>query len=31
MLSLLEWWLDRGMKEPPEDMDLLFHRMVGAG
>jgi AcrR family transcriptional regulator len=31
MLSLLEWWLDRGMKEPPEEMDLLFHRMVGAG
>jgi AcrR family transcriptional regulator len=29
LLSLLEWWLDRGMKEPPEDMDEIFHRMVG--
>jgi AcrR family transcriptional regulator len=31
MLSLLEWWLDRGMKEPPEEMDEIFHRMVPAG
>lgn len=31
MLSLLAWWLDRGMKEPPEEMDEIFHRMVPAG
>ncbi len=28
LLSLLTWWLDRGMREPPEQMDELFHRMV---
>ena len=31
MLSLLAWWLDRGMKEPPEEIDEIFHRMVPAG
>jgi AcrR family transcriptional regulator len=33
LLSLLTWWLDRGMREPPEQMDDLFHRLVwnGAG
>jgi AcrR family transcriptional regulator len=33
LLSLLAWWLDHGMREPPEQMDNLFHRMVwnGAG
>ncbi|HYK19675.1 MAG TPA: TetR/AcrR family transcriptional regulator [Pyrinomonadaceae bacterium] len=31
LLSLLTWWLDRGMKEPPEEMDQLFHRMVWNG
>jgi hypothetical protein len=29
LLSLLTWWLDRGMREPPAEMDELFHRMVG--
>ncbi len=31
MLALLRWWLDRGEKEPPEAMDVLFHRMVWNG
>ncbi len=31
MLSLLTWWIDRGMREPPEAMDDLFHRMVWKG
>ena len=28
LISLLNWWIDRGMKETPEQMDGLFHRMV---
>src|SRR6476620_7187655 len=28
LLSLLTWWIDRGMKEKPEEMDRLFHQMV---
>ena len=31
MLSLLRWWLDRGEKETPREMDELFHRMVWTG
>ena len=31
LLSLLSWWLDRGMREPPEQMDELFHRMLWNG
>ena len=31
LLSLLRWWLDRGAKEPPAEMDDLFHRMVWNG
>src|SRR5713101_7643435 len=31
MLSLLQWWLDRGAKESPRAMDELFHRMVWKG
>ena len=31
MLSLLQWWLDRGAKESPRAMDELFHRMVWNG
>ena len=30
-LSLLTWWLDRGMHESPEYLDELFHRMVWTG
>ena len=31
LLSLLRWWLDRGAKEPPGEMDELFHRMAWNG
>lgn len=31
LLSLLTWWLDCGMREPPAQMDELFHRMVWNG
>jgi AcrR family transcriptional regulator len=31
LLSLLKWWLDRGMRETPAEMDELFHRMVWNG
>jgi AcrR family transcriptional regulator len=31
LLSLLRWWLDRGEKEPPREMDEMFHRMVWTG
>jgi AcrR family transcriptional regulator len=31
LLSLLQWWIDRGMKEAAEDMDKIFHRMVWNG
>jgi AcrR family transcriptional regulator len=31
LLSLLTWWLDRGMRESPSEMDELFHRMVWNG
>lgn len=28
LLSLLTWWIDRGMKQSPTEMDQLFHRIV---
>ena len=28
MLALLRWWLDRGEKETPMEMDRLFHQLV---
>lgn len=31
LLSLLRWWLDRGEKETPKEMDEIFHRMVWKG
>jgi AcrR family transcriptional regulator len=31
LLALLTWWLDRGMRESPAEMDELFHRMVWNG
>jgi len=31
LLALLRWWLDRGAKESPREMDELFHRMVWEG
>ena len=31
LLSLLEWWIDHGAKDPPEEMDRVFHQMVWNG
>jgi AcrR family transcriptional regulator len=31
LLSLLRWWLDRGEKESPQQMDKLFHQQVWSG
>src|SRR4051794_31426749 len=28
LLSLLLWWLDRGEKESPQEMDAMFHQLV---
>jgi len=30
-LSLLDWWVDQGMKADPKEMDELFHRMAWSG
>jgi AcrR family transcriptional regulator len=29
--SLLDWWIDKGMKSDPQEMDDLFHRMAWSG
>lgn len=31
LLALLQWWVDRGMKQTPAEMDQLFHKMVWNG
>src|SRR5678816_4597418 len=31
LLALLTWWVDRGMKQSPAEMDELFHRLVWKG
>lgn len=31
LLALLTWWIDRGMKQTPAEMDQLFHRLVWKG
>lgn len=31
LFSLLDWWIDKGMKTEPEDVDVLFHRMAWRG
>ena len=31
LLALLRWWIDRGAKESPREMDELFHRIVWDG
>ena len=31
LLSLVTWWIDRGMRESPSEMDDLFHRLVWNG
>jgi len=29
--SLLDWWIDKGMKADPKEMDSLFHQMALTG
>ena len=29
--SLLDWWIDKGMKPDPKEMDAIFHRMAWRG
>jgi AcrR family transcriptional regulator len=29
LFAILPWWIRRGMKESPAEMDELFHRMAG--
>ena len=29
--ALLDWWIDKGMKADPREMDALFHRMAWSG
>jgi AcrR family transcriptional regulator len=31
LISLLDWWMDRGMKESPEEVDSLYHEIVWPG
>ena len=31
LMSLLTWWVHRGMSPSPEEMDQLFHKLVWAG
>jgi hypothetical protein len=31
MFSLLDWWIDKGMKADPQELDQLFHRMAWKG
>lgn len=31
LLSLLSWWIDRGMVQSPAEMDTLFHRNLWQG
>lgn len=31
LIALLTWWIHRGMPDPPEAMDDLFHRLVWTG
>jgi AcrR family transcriptional regulator len=31
LFSLLDWWMDKGMKADPKEMDEMFHRMAWSG
>ena len=31
IFGLLKWWLDRNMPYSPEEMDKMFHDLVGPG
>jgi hypothetical protein len=31
LFALLDWWMDKGMKADPGEMDEVFHRMAWSG
>jgi AcrR family transcriptional regulator len=31
LFALLDWWIGKGMKTDPKEMDTLFHRMAWSG
>ena len=31
LFSLIEWWIDKGMKPDPKEMDALFHQLAWNG
>jgi len=31
LFSLLKWWVQHGMREPPAEMDKMFHRLAWSG
>ena len=31
MFALIDWWMDRGMKTDPREVDAMFHRMAWSG
>jgi len=31
LFALMDWWLDKGLKADPKEMDALFHRMAWSG
>jgi len=31
LFALLDWWIDKGMKADPKEMDDIFHRMAWSG
>ena len=31
MFALIDWWMDRGMKPDPREVDAIFHRMAWSG
>jgi hypothetical protein len=31
VFALIHWWMDRGMKTDPREVDAMFHRMAWSG
>ena len=31
LFALIDWWIDRGMKTDPKEVDAIFHRMAWSG
>jgi len=31
MFALIDWWMDKGMKTDPREVDAIFHRMAWSG